>query len=111
VLHCSNAACTSGAATSLDTAGNVGVRTSITIGADGLGGVTYSTTNLYLKALHCNNLACTSGTAVTFSAGGMGEGSMSSSITMGADGHPLISYIDPSDNSLKVAKLLGLGQR
>ena len=37
VAHCSNIACTSATTATLDSAGQVGVSTSVTIGVDGLG--------------------------------------------------------------------------
>jgi hypothetical protein len=59
VAHCSDAACTSAAITSLDTGGSVGLYTSVTIGADGLGLISYyDVTNQDLKVLHCENVFC-----------------------------------------------------
>lgn len=47
------------ALTTLDSAGWVGQRTSITIGADGLGLISYfDRTNLDLKVAHCSNTLC-----------------------------------------------------
>ena len=50
----------------LDTTGNVGESTSITIGADGLGLISYyDGSNGDLKVAHCANTACTSTTTIT----------------------------------------------
>jgi hypothetical protein len=90
--------------TALDTAGDVGQHTSITIGADGLGLISYyDVTNQNLKVAHCSNLECSAATITTLdSAGDVGE---NTSITIGTDGLGLISYLkdDPSDGDLKVA--------
>ncbi len=104
VLHCGNAACNSGnTATTVDSAGDVGTYTSITIGADGLGLISYHDfTNLDLKVLHCGNAACNTGnTATTLddSASIIGWGT---SIIIGADGLGLISYYDLTNSDLKV---------
>jgi hypothetical protein len=103
VFHCSNTVCSSGTATTVDSAGAVGYHTSITIGADGLGLISYNdaTPNYDLKVFHCSNTPCSSGTATTVdSAGHVGY---FTSITIGADGLGLISYQDATtDGDLKV---------
>jgi hypothetical protein len=103
VLHCGNAACSSGnTSTIVDSAGSVGWATSISIGADGLPLVSYfDLTNSDLKALHCGNAACTGGNIATTvdSAGDVGQ---NSSLTIGADGLPVVSYFDATNGDLKV---------
>ena len=48
----------------VDTPGSVGGYTSITVGADGLGLVSYlDNLNGYFKAAHCANVLCTTSTA------------------------------------------------
>jgi predicted regulator of Ras-like GTPase activity (Roadblock/LC7/MglB family) len=89
------------AVTTIDTAGNVGATSSITIGVDGLPIASYQDgTNADLKVVHCGNAACTSGNIVTTvdTAGG-GR----TSITIGADGLPVIAYRDGDALDLKVA--------
>ena len=88
--------------TTLDTPGFVGSDTSITVGADGLGLISYrDVTNGDLKVAHCSNVACTSATTATVdSAGSIGS---DPSITVGSDGLGLISYFDNSNLDLKVA--------
>ena len=104
VAHCANAACTTTSTlpSAIDTTGDVGVHPSITIGADGLGLISYhDQTNGDLKVAHCSNAACTIATLSTLdSAGSVG---FYTSITTGPDGLGLISYYDLTNNNLKVA--------
>ena len=103
VAHCDNILCTSATTATLDSAGNVGGYTSIAIGADGLGLISYfdSTPNYDLKVAHCSDIACTSATTTTLdSAGVVGN---YTSIAIGADGLGLISYHDSTNKGIKVA--------
>ena len=88
--------------TTLDGSGNVGQYSSVTIGADGLGLISYyDETNGDLKVAHCSNSACTTATLTTVDrAGNVGQ---YSSVTIGADGLGLISYYDETNGDLKVA--------
>jgi hypothetical protein len=73
----------------LDSAGNVGSISSITVGADGLGLISYyDSSNDDLKVAHCSNLDCTAATKSTVDV----LGGSDISITIGADGLGLISY-------------------
>ena len=104
VLHCGNAACTAGnTLTAVDTGGDVGGYTSITIDVDGLPVVSYrDNTNQDLKVLHCGNAACTAGNTATAVDTGVSVG-WYTSITIGADGVPVVSYSDWGGSSdLKV---------
>jgi predicted regulator of Ras-like GTPase activity (Roadblock/LC7/MglB family) len=104
VLHCGNAACSAGnTVTTLDSAGHVGKYTSIAIGADGLGLISYyDDTNDDLKVAHCSNTTCTAATRTTLdSAGNVG---WYTSITIGADGLPVVSYLAATIDDLKVAR-------
>jgi hypothetical protein len=86
----------------LDSAGSVDYFTSITIGADGLGLISYWD-GFYgdLKVAHCSDALCSSATVYTLdSAGVVG---LDTSITIGADGLGLISYYDATYEDLKVA--------
>ena len=91
----------SGAASTVDSANNVGSDTSITIGADGLGLIIYRDATLFgLKAFHCANPACSSGTAVTLdTVDGTGY---YPSVAIGADGLALITYHNSNYGYLKV---------
>jgi hypothetical protein len=83
-----------------DSAGDVGFHTSATVGADGLGLISYfDVTNNDLKIAHCANVACTSATTQTLgSAGFVGA---YTSVTVGADGLGLV--YDVTNGDLKVA--------
>ena len=104
VVHCGSRTCASGNANAaIDVAGNVGAYPSITLGADGLPVISYHDAGAFdLKVLHCGNVTCVLGNTVTLvdSAGTVGS---YSSITIGADGLPVISYTDETNWDLKVA--------
>jgi hypothetical protein len=104
VAHCSNTACTSASnTTALDSAGDVGQYTSITVEPGGGGLISYyDVTNQDLKVAHCANTACTSTTNASTldSTGSVGQ---YTSITIGTDGRGLISYFDVTNGDLKVA--------
>jgi hypothetical protein len=101
-VHCADAACASKTTTPLDS-GNVYHYPSVTVGADGLGLAVYvdqSTHNL--RAAHCTNVACTGFATTTVDAGG-NVGDSQTSVTVGIDGLPLISYYDGTNGNLEVA--------
>jgi hypothetical protein len=104
VAHCSNAACTSASLHTLDSPDSVGLNTSVTIGADGLGLISYQDfTNKDLKVAHCNDIACTGAFKGPIDSAG-NVGFKTTSVTIGADGLGLISYGgDPAFGELKVA--------
>jgi hypothetical protein len=88
--------------TTLDSSGDVGWWGSITIGADGLGLISYlDLANGDLKVAHCSNVACTSATKTTIDS--VGQVGWDTSVTIGTDGLGLISYLDQSNGNLKVA--------
>jgi len=108
VAKCINAACT-GAATIITVddppANNVGFFTSIAIGADGLPVISYwDITVEALKVAKCTNAACTGAAAITTVDDPANLVGGSSSIAVGADGLPVISYRDTTAGALKVAK-------
>ena len=103
VLHCGNAACTaSNTITTVDSTGDVGQYSSITIGTDGLPIISYyNTTNTDLKVLHCGNAACTASNTIT-TVDSTGNVGVYTSIAIGTDNFPVISYRDMSGSDLKV---------
>ena len=81
----------------------MGLFTSIAIGADGLGLISYyDETDYDLKVAHCNDTACSSGATSTIldSTGTVGY---DTDIAIGTDGFGLISYYDAGNTNLKVA--------
>src|SRR6185312_10262560 len=85
-----------------DGSGDTGLYTSIAIGGDGLGLVSYyDATNGDLKVAHCVDIACTSATLKTLDhSGNVGQ---YSSLTIGIDKLPLITYYDGTNGDLKIA--------
>ena len=112
VLHCGDIDCAettnNNTITTVDTSGDVGFDTSLTIGVDGKPVISYreSFNNGALKIVHCGDLNCTetinSNTITTVDSVNTGK---FSSITIGMDGYPVISYQDGLPNAvLKIAK-------
>jgi len=102
VAHCEDAACTSVISNTLDTAFNENY-TSITIGTDGLPIISYTDDvggYMGLKVAHCNDTACASASISAVDTNDVGQ---YSSITIGSDGLPIISYYDLYNQALKTA--------
>jgi hypothetical protein len=103
VAHCANLACTS-AQLSAHNPGSAfaGRWSSLTIGTDGLGLISYFTEYADdLNVVHCEDLACSAATISTLdSAGSVGQ---KTAITLGADGLGLITYYDASNTNVKAA--------
>jgi hypothetical protein len=103
ILRCGNATCTSAATSAtLDSDGWVGDFSSLAIGTDGFPVVSYRDgTSGDLKVLHCGNASCSAGndlTPVDTAADPLGY---DTSIAIGADGFPVVSYFDGATNDLK----------
>ncbi|MEX2008325.1 MAG: hypothetical protein WD850_02475, partial [Candidatus Spechtbacterales bacterium] len=103
VVHCGNATCSSGnTLTTVDSTGNVGEYTSIAIGTDSLPVISYrDVTNGDLKVAHCGNASCSSGNTLT-TVDSTGSVGFSTSIAIGTDSLPVISYLDVTNFDLKV---------
>jgi len=105
VVHCGNTSCSAGnTITTVDSTGDVGLYTSIAIGTDGNPVISYFdfAPNFDLKVVHCGNTLCSSGNTITIvdSTNFVGR---YSSIAIGSDGNPVISYRDDTNGDLKVA--------
>ena len=104
VAKCNNADCSSISHNILDSAGDVGWHTSITIGADGLPVISYlDDTNMDLKVAKCTDGDCSDANLYTLDTG-VGTLLSSTSIAIGTDDLPMISYYDSPNTALKVAK-------
>ena len=91
--------------TSVETANEVGQFTSIAIGIDGFPVISYSDfSNTALRVTKCNDIACTGGDETSSQVDNAAAVGQYSSIAIGTDGLPVISYRDASAGSLKVAK-------
>ena len=104
VAACTTAACTgTPTITTVDSVGVVGVDTSLAIGADGRPVISYfDTTNANLKVAVCATAACT-GTPTITTVDSDGIVGINSSIAIGPDGHPVMTYFDDTNDDLKVA--------
>lgn len=107
VAKCGNAACSAGNTLApVDSTASVGEYSSITIGTDGLPVISYyDNTNGDLKVAKCVNAACT-GTSTITTVDSTGNVGQYSSLAIGIDGLPVISYYDVTNQSLKVAKCI-----
>jgi len=95
VAHCSDAVCSTATITTLDSTGIVGEYSLITIGSDGLGVISYyDRTNGALKVAHCSNTNCTAATLTDVTVVDGTPRGLYTSIIIGTDGLPLISYHD-----------------
>jgi hypothetical protein len=94
VAHCSDVACSAAATHTVD-AGIKGEYSAITLGVDGLGVISYydgSGGSQDLKVAHCADVLCDAATSVAVDT--PGNVGWSTSITVGADGLPFVSYRD-----------------
>jgi len=105
VAICGNLACSSGnTLTTVDSSGSVGLYTSLVRGSDGLPVISYlDTTNSVIKVVKCGNSACSSGNVFTV-LDNFGTTQENTSMSIGADNLPAISYFDSVNNDLKIIK-------
>jgi hypothetical protein len=103
VAACNNPTCTTSTNTIIDSNGDVGYFTSITIGTNGNPIISYlDATNFDLKVAACNNPTCTDSDNTTIDSNSTGFGQFTS-IAIGTNGNPIISYYDLTNSDLKVA--------
>lgn len=103
IAFCGNATCTSSSTVPLDQIGDVGLDTGLAIGADGLPYVSYyDNTNGNLKLIRCLTANCSSVQApITIdSSGDVGR---HTSITLGTNGFPVVTYQDATNGRLRYA--------
>ena len=101
-FHCDDVDCsTGGTATTLDSAGTIGLHTSITIGRDGLPIISYyNSTSANVKVFHCDQVDCTSGSFLAVDI--EGHVGRFTSITLDTDGMPMVAYADETNASVKI---------
>ena len=105
VAHCGNASCSSGnTLTIVDDQAGSGTYTSIAIGLDNNPVISYhDDVNDSIKVLHCGNPSCTSGNIkLPLVQGGPDDLGKHTSIAIGTDGNPMISFMDATNDLLKV---------
>jgi len=104
VAHCGNPSCSSGNTIyTVDSTGDVGQYSSIAIGTDGNPVISYyDFTNGDLKVVKCGNVECDSGNTI-YTVDSTGVVGAFTSIAIGTDGNPIISYYEFSFRDLKVA--------
>ncbi|MPZ24181.1 MAG: hypothetical protein GEU28_11725 [Dehalococcoidia bacterium] len=105
VLHCNDPACSGGGdtTTSPDTAGSVGLYTSLALDASGFPIVSYyDFDGGNLKVMHCNDANCVGDDeSITFP-DLIGDVGLYTSLELDASGFPVISYWDATNGDLKV---------
>ncbi|MDH3610835.1 MAG: hypothetical protein OEM79_03635 [Nitrosopumilus sp.] len=103
VVHCGNTLCSTGnTITTVDSTGSVGIYSSIAIGSDNNPVISYTDQSLGdLKFVHCGNTSCSSGNNVITLDSANVTGTFTS-MAIGADGNPVISFFDSTNSDLKV---------
>lgn len=108
VAKCNDASCFGGdeTITTIDDPSNqVGTYTSLAIGTDGFPVISYwDNTASSLKVAKCNDAACSSSRTITTVDDPSNSVGQFTSLAIGTDGFPVISYRDPSAGALKVMK-------
>ncbi len=109
VVHCTSIDCsTFNPPTTLDANIYTGQFTSITIGADNFPIISYFQSSSWdLKVVHCTSIDCSTSDAPIY-LDTMGKVGVHTSITIGSDNLPIISYGDRTANTLKVAHCTSL---
>ena len=104
VTKCNDAACAGSdeTTTTVDGPSNVGY-TSIAIGTDNNPVISYQRAK-HIRVAHCNDAACTGNNELVSIVDDVDDVSEFSSIAIGDDGFPVISYFDRTAGALKVAK-------
>ena len=108
IAACNNPTCTTSTNTTIDSTSTVGYHTSITIGTNGNPIISYhDITNSALKVAACNNPTCTGTTENDRSDNYIIDSTIAvgqyTSIAIGTNGNPIISYWDLGNLDLKIA--------
>lgn len=104
VSRCGNPSCTAGTGSQIadNTAGIVGVSTALAIGTDGLPIVAHEADGVTLRVTHCGDPACVLGNQSTIVDGGGPAVGEFPAIAIGADGLPVISHYNGTDQALRI---------
>lgn len=107
LAKCNDPACAGGDETlsTVDGAGSTGLYASLAVGADGLPVISYfDNTGGDLEIAKCNDPACSGADESLSTVDSVGTVGHFTSIAIGADGLPVISYFDSTNSDLRVAK-------
>ncbi len=107
VAKCNDAACAGGdeTVTTVDDSAAVGEYTSIAVANDGFPVVSYyDSTAGALRVAKCNDAACAGGDETITTVDDPVDAGAFSSLALGSDGFPVISYLDDGASALRVAK-------
>ncbi len=112
VAHCSTVSCSASTLTTVDSAGDPGWYSSLVIGADGLPVISYyDSTDGNLRVARCATTNCSpsSNTLTTVDGVDARDAGQYTSIAIGLDGNPIVSYYDVTNSALMVAHCANLG--
>jgi len=106
VAHCENIACTSFTTSTIDdpAGSTAGMCPSITIGSDGLGIISYVTSDQFVKVAHCNDISCSSAGNQTLGSVGSFSANQKTSIAIDNQGLPLVSYYYQPSGDLRLTR-------
>lgn len=106
VLHCADLPCATftAATVAFGIGPSTDGSTAIALGADGLPVIAYrNTSDQDLVVAHCGNATCTGPNTINVVDGATSSVGVQISLTIGADGMPVMSYVDPVLEDLKIA--------
>ena len=105
VAHCNNTTCSTATLYTIDSSGVQGQHASIAIGSDGLPLIAYrnATAPISLRAAHCRDVLCSSVDIYTLDST-VTDPVQFTSIAIGPDGLAIISYRQPTNGYLRLAR-------
>jgi len=104
VAACANVTCSTATTTTVDAPGNTGYDTSIAIGTNGFPVISYrDVTNGDLRVAACADVTCSTAATTLRIVDATGNTGAYTSIAIGVNGFPVISYRDVTNGDLRVA--------